>query len=33
LNQFNQMRKTLHGITQMEKSGKRPRGFQMPFFR
>jgi signal recognition particle subunit SRP54 len=33
LNQFNQMRKALHGITQMEKSGKRPRGFQMPFFR
>jgi signal recognition particle subunit SRP54 len=33
LNQFNQMRKLLGGIARMEKSGKRPRGLQMPFFR
>jgi len=33
LNQFHQMRKLLHTVTQFEKSGKRPRGFQMPFFR
>jgi signal recognition particle subunit SRP54 len=33
LNQFNQMRKALHGLAEMEKSGKPPRGFNMPFFR
>jgi signal recognition particle subunit SRP54 len=33
LNQFSQMRKALHGLAEMEKSGKPPRGFQMPFFR
>jgi signal recognition particle subunit SRP54 len=33
LNQFGQMRKALHGIAEMERSGKRPRGFQLPFMR
>jgi hypothetical protein len=33
LNQFAQMRKQLAGIAEMERSGKRPRGFQLPFVR
>jgi signal recognition particle subunit SRP54 len=33
LNQFNQMRKALSGIADMERGGKRPRGFQIPFMR
>jgi signal recognition particle subunit SRP54 len=33
LNQFGQMRKMLHGIAEMERGGKRPRGFQLPFMR
>jgi signal recognition particle subunit SRP54 len=33
LKQFMEMRKALHGLAEMEKSGKPPRGFQMPFFR
>jgi signal recognition particle subunit SRP54 len=33
LNQFAQMRKALHGIAELEKGGKRPRGFQLPFMR
>lgn len=33
LNQFGQMRKMLHGIAEMEKGGKRARGFQLPFMR
>jgi signal recognition particle subunit SRP54 len=33
LGQFNQMRKLLGTINRMEKSGKKPRGMQMPFFR
>jgi signal recognition particle subunit SRP54 len=33
LNQFAQMRKALAGIAEMERSGKRPRGFQLPFVR
>ena len=33
LNQFGQMRKMLHGFAEMEKGGKRARGFQLPFMR
>ena len=33
LKQFMEMRKALHGLAEMERSGKPPRGFQMPFFR
>jgi len=27
------MRKALHGIAEMERGGKRPRGFNLPFMR
>jgi signal recognition particle subunit SRP54 len=33
LNQFGQMRKALHGIAEMERGGKRPRGLNLPFMR
>src|SRR5437667_8161033 len=33
LNQFAQMRKALQGIAEMERGGKRGRGFQLPFMR